>query len=111
MIVKSCPFCGGRPYIEESQRGFVGGKSTHVCYVRCRNCNARSQRLNIEDFGHTSRSAEAIEKVVAAWNVRVYSSGVDTLHNITTSGDKQLLRMQLKETKDESDRLQENTQE
>ena len=96
MIVKSCPFCGGKPYIEESQRGFVGGKSTHVCFVRCRDCNARSERVNIEDYGHTSRSSEAIERVVAAWNARVYNSGIDKLHNITTNSEKQLLRMKIK---------------
>ena len=88
MILKSCPFCGGKPYIEESQRGFVQGKSTKVCYVRCKDCNARSQRLDIQDFGHTSRSSEAIEKIVAAWNVRVYPSGIDTLHEITTNHEK-----------------------
>lgn len=97
MIIKSCPFCGGKPYVEESQRGFVGGKSTHVCYVRCKSCNARSQRLNIEDFGHTSRSSEAIEKVVAAWNVRVYSSSADTLFDIRTNADNKQIWMKTKE--------------
>lgn len=71
MKVKTCPFCGGKPYLESSQRGYVDGESTKVCYVRCRKCNARSPRLNIKDFGHTSRSVEAIEKVVEMWNSRV----------------------------------------
>lgn len=70
MIVKSCPFCGGKPYIEESQRGYIDGKSTKVCFVRCKWCNARSPRVNLLDYGRTSYSAEAIKDVVEAWNKR-----------------------------------------
>lgn len=71
MKVKNCPFCGGRPYLEASQRGFVNGEPTKVCYIRCRNCNARSPRVNVKDFGHTSRSTEAMKTVIELWNRRV----------------------------------------
>ncbi len=73
MIVKACPFCGGKPYLEESQRGFVDGKSTKVCYVRCKNCNARSSRVNLADYHCSSYSADAIAKVIESWNKRVES--------------------------------------
>ena len=70
LIVKACPFCGGKPYIEESQRGFIDGQSTKVCFVRCKWCNARSKRVNLADYGCSSYSREAIDEVVAAWNTR-----------------------------------------
>ena len=70
MELKTCPFCGGLPYVEESSRGYVNGESTKVCYIRCRKCNARSERVNIKDFGHTSRSEEALNLVVESWNRR-----------------------------------------
>ena len=70
MQVKTCPFCGGRPYIERSQRGFINGESTKVCFVRCQKCNARSERINVKDYGHTSKSLDAVEKVVESWNRR-----------------------------------------
>lgn len=73
MIVKACPFCGGKPYIEESQRGYINGKSTKVCYVRCRECNARSNKVDVADYNCSSRSSEAIRDVVKAWNMRADS--------------------------------------
>ena len=68
MIVKTCPFCGGMPYIEEHSRGYVNGQSTRVCYVRCKECNARSPRVDLKDYGVTSHSPKAIQDVVDAWN-------------------------------------------
>ena len=70
MIVKACPFCGGKPYIEESSRGFINGESTRVCFVRCKICNARSERVNLKDYGCSSYSSQAIADVVASWNKR-----------------------------------------
>lgn len=69
--LKACPFCGGRPVIEGSQRGFIDGVSTHVCYIRCHDCNARSPRVNLHDYGCTSTSHQAIREVAEAWNGRV----------------------------------------
>lgn len=71
MIVKSCPFCGGKPRLETRQRGFVNGKPTKVCYVYCTFCNARSLRVDLEAYGKKNRSSEAIRDVVDAWNDRV----------------------------------------
>lgn len=71
MQLKTCPFCGGDPYLEESSRGYVNGKSTKVCYVRCKRCNARSERVNIQDYGHTCRSWDAVQRVAEQWNNRV----------------------------------------
>ena len=70
MIVKSCPFCGGRPRLETHQRGFVNGVSTKVCYVYCSFCNARSMRVDLAAYGRRNRSADAIRDVVDAWNDR-----------------------------------------
>ena len=70
MMIKSCPFCGGKPYIEESQRGFMGGKSTKVCFVRCKQCNARSNKVDLANYNCKSRSAQAIRDVVEQWNKR-----------------------------------------
>lgn len=70
MKIKACPFCGGKPYIEESQRGFINGQSTKVCFIRCKWCNARSPRVDLADYGCTSYSSEAIKDVVEAWNKR-----------------------------------------
>lgn len=68
--LKTCPFCGGEPYLERSHRAFIDGKSTNVCFVRCTDCNARSGRVKILDYGHTSHSVEAEEKAVEYWNRR-----------------------------------------
>jgi len=70
LSLKTCPFCGGRPYLEQAQRGFVNGKSTHVCFIRCSACNARSPRLDLSDFGRTSNCAEAVRLASESWNKR-----------------------------------------
>lgn len=69
--IKTCPFCGGRPYLETSHRAFINGESTRVAFVRCSKCNARSGRFRLEDFGHTSRSVEANDMAIESWNKRV----------------------------------------
>lgn len=68
--IKECPFCGGKPYLEKSHRAFIDGKSTKVAFVRCTKCNARSGRVKISDFGHSSKSQEAENQVIEAWNKR-----------------------------------------
>lgn len=67
----NCPYCGGEPMLERSFRAFVDGKSTKVAFVRCTNCNARSGRVNLSDYGHTSNSNEAENKAIELWNRRV----------------------------------------
>lgn len=69
-ILEPCPFCGGKPYLETSHRAFIGGKSTRVAYVRCTECEARSGRFELRDFGKSSHSTEANRRAVAAWNAR-----------------------------------------
>lgn len=71
MTIKACPFCGGKPYIERSSRGFVGGVSTKVCYVRCLCCNARSPRL---DLSKEQRKSRAVREVIEKWNDRSAST-------------------------------------
>jgi len=70
MLIKSCPFCGGKPFVEKAQRGYVNGESTHTCFVRCKQCNARSPRVDLKEYGKTAHSSEAIEYVVDMWNRR-----------------------------------------
>lgn len=71
--LKPCPFCGGKPYLETSHRAFIKAKTTKVAYVRCRDCEARTQRFELEAFGHTSRSEAANKKAIEAWNRRAES--------------------------------------
>ena len=63
--LKTCPFCGGTPYIESDSRGFVKGESTKVAYVRCADCHTRTERFPVS-IGHR----EAIDLAVKRWNMR-----------------------------------------
>lgn len=69
--LKPCPFCGGEAVLEHSHRAFIGGKTTRVALVVCSECNARSGRVNIADYGKRSNSIEAEQDVVDMWNSRV----------------------------------------
>ena len=42
--LKPCPFCGGKPYLETRHRAFINGETTRVAFVRCTECEARTQR-------------------------------------------------------------------
>ncbi len=66
----TCPFCGGLPFVEKSQRAFIGGETTHVAFVRCIECNARTGREKLADYGRTASSGKAVKKVVESWNKR-----------------------------------------
>lgn len=61
-----CPFCGGRPYIENNHRSFVKGESTRVALIRCMECNAKSQKFDIREYGRSG----ACRAAIAAWNRR-----------------------------------------
>ena len=63
--LKACPFCGGRPYIESQSRCFINGESVRCAYVRCTECECRTQRVPIKPS-----QAEAVQKVVNSWNAR-----------------------------------------
>lgn len=69
--LKPCPFCGGEAYLEDKHRAFIKGQSTRVAYVRCRRCNARTERFELQKYGGASHSAEAERLAVEAWNRRV----------------------------------------
>ena len=69
--LKPCPFCGGRAHLEKSHRAFINAKTTRVAFVRCTKCNARTERINLADFGCTSHSYDANLKAINAWNRRV----------------------------------------
>lgn len=73
--LKPCPFCGGKARLEQSHRAFINSKSTKVAFVYCTECNARSGRVNLADYGCTSHSDEACQKVVEAWNRREEPKG------------------------------------
>ena len=68
--LKPCPFCGGRPFMESAARAYIDGKSTKVAFVRCQKCNARGGRVDISDFGKSSRSIDAEREAAANWNRR-----------------------------------------
>lgn len=69
--LKPCPFCGGKAYLESKHRAFIDAKTTRVAFVRCTVCNARSGRVKLTDYGKTSNSWEANQKVIDAWNRRI----------------------------------------
>ncbi|MBQ2348000.1 MAG: Lar family restriction alleviation protein [Clostridia bacterium] len=73
--LKSCPFCGGKPYFETNHRAFINAKTTKVAYVRCKSCNARTERIPLERYGKTSHSFETELDAIAAWNKRVERIG------------------------------------
>ena len=68
--LKPCPFCGGKPRLEDKYRSFIAGKSERVAVVICQNCGARASRIRISDYGKTSHSTEATEEAVRIWNNR-----------------------------------------
>ena len=68
--LKPCPFCGGKPYLETHHRAFIKAKTTRVAFVRCRECESRTQRFELTDIGRTSYSEEANKKAIEAWNRR-----------------------------------------
>lgn len=72
--LKPCPFCGGAAYLERCHRAFINAETTRVAFVRCKNCNARTGRFKLEDYGKTSHSTEANEKAIEAWNRRAEDS-------------------------------------
>ncbi len=65
-----CPFCGGKAIVEHSHRAFINAQSTRVTFVRCKKCNARTNRVQISEYGHTSESTEATDRAVEYWNRR-----------------------------------------
>ena len=73
--LKPCPFCGGKPYIETNHRAFINAKTTKVAFVRCKGCNARTERIPLEKYGKTSHSLEAELDAIEAWNKRTEKTG------------------------------------
>ncbi len=72
--ILSCPFCGGKPYLESDSRGFIRGESKKICYVRCLCCGARSPRLDLTTYKEMKMSKEALKKVIRSWNMRTVPS-------------------------------------
>ncbi len=68
--LKPCPFCGGKAYLETNHRAFIKAQTTKVAFVRCLNCNARTQRIELVKYGKTSHSIEAENEAAQAWNRR-----------------------------------------
>ena len=69
--LKPCPFCGGRAYLERRHRAFINATETRVAFVRCMNCEARTGRFKLEDYGTRNHSTIAEEKAVESWNRRI----------------------------------------
>lgn len=63
--LKACPFCGGRPYIEAHTRCFVNGESTKAAYVRCTECECRTEKFPV-----SLGPRKAVEAAVNRWNSR-----------------------------------------
>ena len=68
--LKRCPFCGGHGILEYNHRAFIHGESTKVTFVRCGDCNARTARYELRDFGCSSHSSEACHMAIDQWNQR-----------------------------------------
>lgn len=84
MKLKTCPFCGSKPFIEEKSRGFANGEPTRITYIRCSVCNARSPRFDLRDY----ENYEAVQMAADAWNHRVEPREIDVL----SRGEKYRLR-------------------
>lgn len=69
--LKPCPHCGGEAYLERKHRAFINAQTTRVAFVRCTECNARSGRYKLEDYGTRNASTEAERLAVESWNSRV----------------------------------------
>ena len=69
--LKPCPHCGGNAYLEKKQRAFINGETCLVAFVRYVECNARSGRYKLSDYGCTATSAEARNAAIETWNRRV----------------------------------------
>lgn len=69
-FLEPCPFCGGRARLETHHRAFINAQTTKVAFVRCTQCEARSGRFELRDYGRTSHSHEANKNAIAAWNRR-----------------------------------------
>ena len=69
--LKPCPHCGGKAYLERRHRAFIKAETTHVAFVRCTQCSARSGRFKLADYGTPNHSEEAERLAVEAWNLRV----------------------------------------
>lgn len=63
--LKTCPFCGGTPYIESDSRGFVKGQPTKVAFVRCTDCNMRTERFPV-----SMGRRVAVNLAISRWNMR-----------------------------------------
>lgn len=76
--LKTCPFCGGSPYIESDFRGFIKGESTKVAFVRCTECQTRTARYPI-----SMGRREAIDMAVKRWNMRFNGISMCTVSDHT----------------------------
>lgn len=65
--LKPCPFCGGKPYVETRHRVFIKSETVRAAFVRCTNCNARTGRMPLKEYG----SAAAVNGAIEAWNRRI----------------------------------------
>ena len=61
--LKNCPFCGGKAEIKYVQSGW---SYENTAYIKCNNCGATSQHLNI-----TYREEELVNRIVDMWNKRI----------------------------------------
>lgn len=85
--LKPCPFCGGKAYLETNHRAFINAQTTRVAFVRCLNCNARTQRIELAKYGKTSHSIEAENEAVQAWNRRATANPSEINANIPKSSE------------------------
>ena len=63
--LKSCPFCGGTPYIESRSRAYMKGETIRVAYIRCLSCSVKTAKFPIS-MGHR----KAIDMAAYNWNAR-----------------------------------------
>lgn len=68
--LKACPFCGGRPYIESHSRCYINGESTRAAYVRCTDCESRTERFPV-----SLGQRKAVDAAVNRWNARYEAVG------------------------------------
>jgi len=67
LLMKECPFCGGRPILDRFIRRENPGKKTSIPCVKCAAC--KTKRIWVPKSDPTNY-AEAVRMAVYAWNQR-----------------------------------------
>lgn len=66
--IKNCPFCGGHGTLAKKSKTVIKGELTYITYCYCADCNARSRRVILAEFGEQN---DARLLAINHWNRRI----------------------------------------